>query len=74
MLIAVNCRSGYLKLTQWGVFDVLGGYMLFLVLWIAMGISGLFIGVVVIGKSARQMERAAAESSRATKSEDALVA
>jgi hypothetical protein len=53
---------------------VLGGYMLFLVLWIAMGISGLFIGVVVIGKSARQMERAAAESSRATKSEDALVA
>ena len=45
--------------------------MLFLVLWIAAGIIALFGGVLVIVNAARQMERAAAQSSRATKPERA---
>jgi hypothetical protein len=66
---------------------VLGEHVLFLVFWIATGIIALFGGVVVIVNAARQMERAAAQSSRAptperaaaqsgraTKPEDALAA
>jgi hypothetical protein len=53
---------------------VLGEYVLFLVLWIATGIIAFFSGVLVIVNAARQMERAAAQTNRATKPEDALVA
>ena len=53
---------------------MLGEYVLFLVLWIATGIIALFSGVLVIVKAARQMDRAAVQSNRATEPEDALVA
>ena len=49
--------------------------MLFLVVWMAAGFIALFSGVLVIVNVARQMEQAApAQSSRATKPEDALAA
>ena len=48
--------------------------MLFLVIWIATGIIALFSGLLVIVNAGRQMERTVAQSSRATKPEDALVA
>ena len=57
-----------------GSFDVPGEYMLFLVFWIATGVIALVGGVLVVVKAARQMERAAAQASRATKSKDALAA
>lgn len=55
-------------------FELLGDYVLFLVLWGAVGIIGLIAGVVVVVNAARQMERAAAQSSRAAKPEDVLAA
>ena len=55
-------------------FELLGDYVLFLVLWGAVGIIGLIAGVVVVVNAARQMERAAAQSIRAEKPEDVLAA